>query len=244
LDSARAKFEGARALLAKARESAGDYSVEAPWNGVVSKVLVKDGDFVAPRTPLLEMYAPASLVIRFAVPETQATQVFKGMPVTVHLDAHPDKDFQGRISRVYPDLDTKSRTRTVEAKLDYPIALIPGMFARLKLPLQTVAEATVVPREAVTVTPNGERIAFVIKEESPAAKLKPGLKAMARCRSSPACNRVKRSSSPVMKSSETAWRSKPRVETASENHRLRRQAAHCHQRHRHRPDRLGDLWLY
>lgn len=164
LDSARAKFEGARALLAKARESAGDYSVEAPWDGVVSKVLVKDGDFVAPRAPLMEMYDPGSLAIRFAVPEAQSTEVLKGMPVNVHLDAHPDKDFQGRISRVYPDLDTKSRTRTVEAELDYPIFLIPGMFARLKLPLQTVAGATVVPREAVIVTPKGERIAFVFKE--------------------------------------------------------------------------------
>lgn len=45
LDTARAKYEGARALLAKAREMAGDYSVEAPWDGVVSKVLVKDGNF-------------------------------------------------------------------------------------------------------------------------------------------------------------------------------------------------------
>jgi membrane fusion protein (multidrug efflux system) len=164
LDTARAKYESARAQVTKAKESIADYYIDAPWDGVVSKVLVKDGDFVAPRTPLLEMYAPGSLVIRFAVPETQATQVFKGMPVTVHLDAHPDKDFQGKISRVYPDLDTKSRTRTVEAKLDYPIALIPGMFARLKLPLQTVAEATVVPREAIIVTPDGDSIAFVFKD--------------------------------------------------------------------------------
>jgi len=164
LDTARAKYESARAQVTKAKESIADYYIDAPWDGVVSKVLVKDGDFVAPRTPLLELYDPRSLVIRFAVPEAQATEVFKGMPVNVHLDAHPDKDFQGKISRVYPDLDTKSRTRTVEAKLDYPIALIPGMFARLKLPLQTVTAATVVPREAVIVTPNGERIAFVLKE--------------------------------------------------------------------------------
>ena len=96
LDTARAKYEGARALLAKARESAGDYSVEAPWDGVVSKVLVKDGDFVAPRAPLVEMYDPSSLVIRFAVPEAQSTEVFKGMPVNVHLDAYPGKDLPGQ----------------------------------------------------------------------------------------------------------------------------------------------------
>jgi RND family efflux transporter MFP subunit len=164
LDSALAKYESAKAQLTKAKESIADYYIDAPWHGIVSKVLFKDGDYVAPRTPLMEIYAPGSLVIRFAVPEAQSSEVFKGMPVEVHLDAHPNKNFQGKISRVYPDLDTKSRTRTVEAELDYPIALIPGMFARLKLPLQTVSEATVVPREAVIVTPGGERIAFVIKD--------------------------------------------------------------------------------
>jgi len=164
LDSARAKYESAKAQLTKAKESIEDYYIDAPWDGVVSKVLVRDGDFVAPRTPLVEIYDPGSLAIRFAVPETQATEVFKGMPVNVHLDAHPNKDFQGKIVRVYPDLEAKSRTRTVEAVMDYPVALIPGMFARLKLPLQTVAGATVVPREAVLVTPQGERLAFVLKD--------------------------------------------------------------------------------
>jgi len=164
LDTARAKYEGARALLAKARESAGDYSVAAPWDGVVSKVLVKDGDFVAPRAPLVEMYDPNSLVIRLAVPEAQSTMVFKGLPVKVQLDAYPGKSFEGKISLVYPDLDTRMRTRTAEVKLDAPVALIPGMFARLQLVLETVAEAVAVPGDAVLVLPNGSKVAYVLKD--------------------------------------------------------------------------------
>ncbi len=164
LDTARAKYEGARALLAKARESAGDYSVAAPWDGVVSKVLVKDGDFVAPRAPLVEMYEPSSLVIRLAVPEAQATEVFKGTPAVVQLDAYPGKTFEGKISLVYPDLDTRMRTRTAEVKLATPVALVPGMFARLKLTLQTAGEAVTVPTDAVLVLPNGEKVVFVLKD--------------------------------------------------------------------------------
>ncbi|RJR35402.1 MAG: efflux RND transporter periplasmic adaptor subunit [Deltaproteobacteria bacterium] len=164
LDTARAKYEGSRALLAKARESAGDYSVAAPWDGVVSKVLVKDGDFVAPRAPLVEMYDPHSLVIRLAVPEAQATEVFKGTPATVQLDAYPGKTFEGKVSLVYPDLDTRMRTRTAEVKLEVPVALIPGMFARLKLTLQTAAETVAVPTDAVLVLPNGEKVAYVLKD--------------------------------------------------------------------------------
>lgn len=164
LDTARAKYEGARALLAKARELAGDYSLEAPWDGVVSKVLVKDGDFVAPRAPLVEMYDPHSLVIRLAVPESQATEVFKGTPATVQLDAYPGKGFEGKVSLVYPDLDTRMRTRTAEVKLVTPVAMIPGMFARLKLTLQTQAEAVTLPGDAVLVQPNGEKMAYVIRD--------------------------------------------------------------------------------
>jgi len=164
LDTARAKYEGARALMAKARESAGDYSVAAPWDGVVSKVLVKDGDFVAPRAPLVEMYDPNSLVIRLAIPEAQSTLVLKGMPVKVQMDAYPGKTFEGKISLVYPDLDTRMRTRTAEVKLDYPVALIPGMFARLQVVIETAADAVVVPGDAVLVLPNGEKVAFIIKD--------------------------------------------------------------------------------
>ena len=164
LDTARAKYEGARALMAKARESAGDYSVAAPWDGVVSKVLVKDGDFVAPRAPLVEMYDPKSLVIRLAVPEAQSTLVLKGMPVKVQMDAYPGKTFEGKISLVYPDLDTRMRTRTAEVKLDYPVALIPGMFARLQVVIETATDAVVVPGDAVLVLPNGEKVAFILKD--------------------------------------------------------------------------------
>ncbi len=164
LDTAKARYQGARALLAKARELAGDYEVKAPWNGVVSKVLVKDGDFVAPRAPLVEMYDPHSLVIRLAVPEAQAIEVLKGTPVTVQLDAYPDKTFEGKVSLVYPDLDTRMRTRTTEVTLKAPVALIPGMFARLKLTLPGQAEALTVPGDAVLVMPNGEKLAYILQD--------------------------------------------------------------------------------
>lgn len=163
LDTARSKFESARAQVAKARESADDYSVTAPWDGVVSKVLVRDGDFVSPRSALVELFDPKSLVIRFSVPEAQATEIREGMTTTVLLDAYPGKTFQGRVNRVYPELDTRMRTRTAEAAVVEPVNLIPGMFARLDVLLQSVPEALTVPSEAVIITPKGERLVFVVE---------------------------------------------------------------------------------
>jgi membrane fusion protein (multidrug efflux system) len=162
LDTARSKYESARAQVAKARESADDYSVTAPWDGIVSRVLVRDGDFVAPRSALVEMFDPDSLVVRFAVPEAQATGIRETLEARVLLDAYPGKSLRGRVSRVYPELDSRMRTRTAEAALVDPVDLIPGMFARIEVTLQSIPDAVTVPSGAVIVTPKGERIAFVL----------------------------------------------------------------------------------
>ncbi len=164
LDHVKSAYERARAQLAKAEESTGDYQVAAPWDGIVSRVLVTDGNYVSPRAPLAEIFDPASLVIRLAVPEAEAAAIRQDVVVAVTLDAFRGKEYSGRISRVYPELDRRTRTRTVEAELDETVALVPGMFARVRLPLRTVKDAVVVPADAVIVTPKGGRVAYVIEE--------------------------------------------------------------------------------
>lgn len=162
-DTARSKYESAKAQVAKAKESADDYSVTAPWDGIISKVSVRDGDYVAPRTPLVEIFDPASLVIRFAVPEAKSADILENMPVKAQLDAYPGKTFEGKISRAYPELDAKMRTRTVEAVLNESPHLIPGMFARIKVMLKNIPNAVSVPADALIVSPKGERIVVVVE---------------------------------------------------------------------------------
>jgi RND family efflux transporter MFP subunit len=164
LDQAKTAFEKVRAQLIKAEETAQDYGVTAPWSGVVSRVIVKEGEFVAPRAVLLEMYDPSSQVIRAAIPEKHAAEVTTQMHVDVKLDAYHDEIMQGRIERVYPYLDSRLRTRTMEIVLDKPIHLLPGMFARLKVLMKTVNDAVIVPAEAVITTPAGHRAVFVVEE--------------------------------------------------------------------------------
>ncbi|MBE0541621.1 MAG: efflux RND transporter periplasmic adaptor subunit [Verrucomicrobia bacterium] len=109
LDAARAALERARAALAQAEQSAGDYSIRAPWAGVVSRVRVADGNYVAPRTPLVDLYDPASLVLRFAVPEDHAFALAAGGRVQATFDVLPGRDFALEIIRAYPELDRRLR---------------------------------------------------------------------------------------------------------------------------------------
>jgi membrane fusion protein (multidrug efflux system) len=163
LDQAISAYEKVRAQMVQAEESARDYTITAPWEGVVSHVLVKEGEFVSPRSALIDMYDPSSLVINAAVPEKHAVGFMAGMQADVRLDAHPSDVFKGRIDRVYPYLDPRLRTRTIEIVLDKPVQLIPGMFARLNVPIETVKDAVTVPMEALVDTPKG-RVVFLVED--------------------------------------------------------------------------------
>jgi membrane fusion protein (multidrug efflux system) len=177
LDQARSAFEKVHAQLVRAEETARDYAIYAPWEGVVSRVNVKEGEFVAPRAVLLEIFDPASLVILAAVPEKHAAEVTAGMRVDVRLDAYPGDVMQGRIERVYPYLDSRLRTRTMEITLEKPIDLLPGMFARLNVLLKNIDDAVIVPLEALVTTPKGQ-VVFVVEDGKAVARaVKTGIEA-------------------------------------------------------------------
>ncbi len=170
LDQAKAAYEKVLALLVKAEETANDYIITAPWPGVVSSVNVKDGQFVSPRTALLEIYDPASMVINTEVPEDYSTEIIRGIAVEVRLDAYPGKIFNGKIERVYPYLDSQMRTRRVEVNIEKSVNLLPGMFARLKAMLETFEDAITVPSEALINTKKGIT-AFVIEDNKAVSRI-------------------------------------------------------------------------
>lgn len=163
LDVARSNLSRAEAQVAAMETGTSDYEIRAPWSGLVSKVWISEGNYVAPRTPLVELYDPQSLVVRLAVPEQNALSVKTGTAVKIQLDAHPGKSFSAEITRIYPELDRMTRTVTVEAVLKEPVELLSGMFARVDLPVQTVRDAAIFPESALIVRPNGEAVIFLLE---------------------------------------------------------------------------------
>lgn len=170
LDAARAQYETARAQYARAAEAAGDFRIKAPWGGIVADVFVKEGDFVAPRSPLLEMYDPAKLVIVSSVPETRATKLHERSAVEVRFDGYPGRLFKGSVSRMYPRLDGKTRTRIFEVTVEAPIDLIPGMFARLNVEIARADSALVITENSVVTTPKGDTVVYVVEGNTAVAR--------------------------------------------------------------------------
>jgi len=51
----------------------------------------------------------------------------------------------------------------VEASLTENVNLVPGMFSRVTLPVQTACDAIVIPDRAIVITPQGERVVFIVE---------------------------------------------------------------------------------
>lgn len=154
----------AAARLALAKAHLAECVITAPFDGVITAVHTRPGDLATPRSPLLEMYAPDSLVIRFSVPEAHSGAMRSGLRLIATFDALAGKTFSAEVVRVYPQLDESMRTRTVEAKLTESAKIVPHMFARLNLELKRADDAALSPAEAILTAPSGERYVFVVDQ--------------------------------------------------------------------------------
>lgn len=164
LDIAKASFERVKAQLVRAKETEQDYEVAAPFSGMVSRMLVNEGDFVAPRAGLVEIYEPDTLVLRSTVQERYAARLKKEMQAEIGLDAYPDRRFTGKVTRLYPYLDGRLRTRTIEIRINEPVDLLPGMFGRIRLTIASIPDALTIPVPALRVKQKGQAAVFVFKE--------------------------------------------------------------------------------
>jgi len=174
VQEASVKEATAKLDLAKARLS--ECVIYAPFSGTITRVHVRRGDMAAAKAPLLEMADLSSLVIRVAVPEAYASAMRTDMKAQVSLDSLAGKTFAASVTRVYPELDRRMRTRTVELVVEEPAQLAPGMFARVRLVLESVADAVTVPQQAIARTPAGGQVAYVVADGKAAMrKVKTGI---------------------------------------------------------------------
>ncbi len=132
--TATATTAGAKARVDEATTAVGDATLRSPMNGVVIKRWIEVGALAAPGTPAFTIADVSSVKAVFAVPDTILPRVQLGAVQAVTADAFPGVMFQGRISRIAPSADPRSRV--FEAEVMIPNAdrrLRAGMVAALSL---------------------------------------------------------------------------------------------------------------
>lgn len=150
LSVAAQDLDRATSALALARERLGKTVVRSPMNGTVRQRMATSGDFARASVPILSIIQSDPLKLTFAVTEKDLGSVKVGQKVVFTVDAFPTSEFEGRLNVLYPSLDERSRTLTVEALVpNDDLTLKAGLFARVKVHTSAPKEAVVVPATAL-----------------------------------------------------------------------------------------------
>jgi RND family efflux transporter MFP subunit len=149
LQVAEAALAQARAEAAIAAQQHARAQVRAPFAGRVAKRLADPGSMLAVGAPLFTLVDDFLFEFRAAVPSADYGKLHLGAPVAVTLDALPGVRVTGKVARIAPLVD--DRTRAFEAVVEVPGGreLVGGLFARAAVRTGQVRGALVVPPRAL-----------------------------------------------------------------------------------------------
>lgn len=165
-DQLRTQYEVAKSNVEFLRENT---QLNAPFNGLVSGRYFETGEMYsgAPNTQagkaaVLSLVQIDRLKARVSLSESYFPQVKTGMEANIRVDVYPDRQFKGRIDRIYPVIDATNRTFQAEVLVDNREGLLrPGMFSRITFDLDR-EEAILLPSMAVLkMQGSNERYLFV-----------------------------------------------------------------------------------
>lgn len=156
-ETRRAEAAQAEAALARLRAEAAEvaerrrrHTLVAPYAGSISARLAEVGEWVATGTPVVELVETDALRVDVQAPQETWTRLKVDTPARVHVDALGGPALEGRLLARVPQAREDARTYLLRLRLDDPPdTLVPGMSARVSLPLTEGTIAVVVPRDAV-----------------------------------------------------------------------------------------------
>src|SRR6185312_8156836 len=175
-DDAEANYLEAKAAVESARLNVEFTTIRAPVNGKTGAILIQPGNMVAAATAsttassLVTINEIQPVKISLSLPQSdlpriQEMQRTKGLTVTIALhNAGGGSDIQVPVNFIGNAVTNTTGTIELRASYDNPdMALVPGQLVDVTVALSEIANATLVPREAVNTGPDGQFV-YVVKD--------------------------------------------------------------------------------
>lgn len=137
----------------------------APMDGFVLEKMVVQGQMVDPGMKIYRLADLGLVWVQAQIYEQDLAYVKLGQEATVTLSYLPDREFRGRVTYIYPNVDEKTRTARVRMEFHNPgYFLKPGMFATVQVASELEPSVLLVPDMAILRS--GEKnTVFVALEE-------------------------------------------------------------------------------
>ncbi|NTE03450.1 efflux RND transporter periplasmic adaptor subunit [Agrobacterium tumefaciens] len=144
-----------RAQLAKA-------TIRAPFSGRIGLRNISEGTYLTPATVIANLVSTNPIKITFSIPEKYAGQIKSGSTITFTTDGSA-KENTGKIYAIEPGINAATRTLQIRALApNADNTLLPGSFAKIKLALNTLQDAILIPNQAVVPVLKG-KIVYIQK---------------------------------------------------------------------------------
>ncbi|HSI38967.1 MAG TPA: efflux RND transporter periplasmic adaptor subunit [Xanthobacteraceae bacterium] len=180
MDQAAAAVDAAKANLELAQINLGYTKVVAPFDGVVTRHLVDVGQLVGHGDPtkLATIVQVDPIYVYFTVSETQVLRVKEGLAaqgrtlrdikeveIDIGLQTEQGYSHKGRLDYIAPEVDPATGTLQVRAVFENKdLALLPGLFVRVRVPIQKLPDALLVSDTAIGASQQGQYVLVVGKD--------------------------------------------------------------------------------
>jgi multidrug efflux pump subunit AcrA (membrane-fusion protein) len=142
--------EGQIAELEKKRQPQKTMRILAPQDGFVVEKNVTEGQMVDAGMKIYRLADLGLVWVQADIYEQDLAYIKLGQEATVTLSSLPDREFRGRVTYIYPNVDEKTRTARVRMEFHNPgYFLKPGMFATVKVVSELEPSVLLIPDMAI-----------------------------------------------------------------------------------------------
>jgi len=164
---------GAKAALDRDKALYSYARITAPFDGVVTEMDAYTGALLPAGTSsnkgdqaLCRLSQNDLLRLVIPVPERAVASIHTGEAVAVNVSGL-NRKFDGKIVRFSDQIDPDTRTMHTEVDVPNPkYVIVPGMYATVEIPLQTVQNALTVPVQAVQSGAEGRGTVLVVGQDN------------------------------------------------------------------------------
>lgn len=127
-------------------------SFDSPVNGfIVNKTAIK-GMYITPEMELFHIADLSKVWILVTLYEYDVSLIKAGDMADIEVPFDPGKNFKGKISYIYPEIEMETRTAKARIEVDNADSKFkPGMFANIEIK-RSIGEAVSIPEDAVIDT--------------------------------------------------------------------------------------------
>lgn len=168
-DIASAEFRSLQSQTQLIQAQIAKTAIKAPFTGKIGLRNISPGTYLTPTTVVTNLVSATEVKITFSIPEKYASEIKLNQTINFTVSGNT-KIYNAMVYAIEPSVDIATRTLLVRAKADNKNnELFPGTYANVKVPLNTIPNAILIPTEAIIPVQNGKKV--FIKEKGKAKEV-------------------------------------------------------------------------